>query len=122
MSLMNGIFGGASLGSQVDYEEHLQQLRRVEAAQLKQQYAAHQGLGGVKQKMPRFNPNDSEAFQIPMSQLITMWRIKHGEDWVDMSRPRPPSGKDFYTDAFDRLDRANMFEMFEGWCRLKEDA
>ena len=153
MSLMNGIFGGAIPGSQADYEEHMQQLRRVDAERQKyeyeiekakyhqamnmaqnsvlgqQQYASHQGLGGQvkqmgrpKQPPPRFNPNDSEAFQIPMSQLVTMWRLKHGDEWVDMQQSRPPSGKDFYTDALDRLDRAGKLEMFDGWVRLKEDA
>lgn len=150
MSLMNGIFGVAIPGSQADYEEHMQTLRRVDAERQKyeyelekakynqamnmaqssmfgqQQYASHQGLGGVRPKqqqaVPRFNPNESEAFQIPMSQLVTMWRLKHGEEWVDMQRSRPPSGKDFYTDALDRLDRASKLEMFDGWCRLKEDA
>jgi hypothetical protein len=118
MSLMNSIFGG----SQADYEEHLRQLRRVDAERLKQQYAAHQGLGGMKQKLPRFNPNEIEAFNVPLSQLVTLWRIKHGDAWYDAERPRPEPGKDFYTDVFDRLNKANMFEMFEGWYRLKEDA
>ena len=118
MSLMNSIFGG----SQADYEEHLRQRRRVDAERLKQQYAAQQGLGGMKQKLPRFNPNKSEAFNVPLSQLVTLWRIKHGDAWYDAERHRPEPGKDFYTDAFDRLNKANMFEMFEGWYRLKEDA
>jgi len=122
MSLMNSVFGGAYPGSQADYEEHLQQLRRVDAERLKQQYAAQQGLGGMKQKRPRFNPNEIEAFNVPLAQLVTLWRIKHGDAWYDAERPRPEPGKDFYTDAFDRLNKANMFEMFEGWYRLKEDA
>lgn len=134
MSLMDGIFGGAISGSQADYEEHMRQLHRVDAERQKYEYEIerakyYQGLGGqVKQmgrpKQPpqRFNPNESEAFQIPMSQLVTMWRLKHGEEWVDMQRARPPSGKDFYTDALDRLDRASKLELFDGWCRLKEDA
>jgi hypothetical protein len=122
MSLMNSVFGGAYPGSQADYEEHLRQLRRVDAAQQKQQYAAQQGLGGMKQKRPRFNPNEIEAFNVPLAQLVTLWRIKHGDAWYDAEHPRPEPGKDFYTDAFDRLNKANMFEMFEGWYRLKEDA
>jgi hypothetical protein len=126
-----GLFSGEKLA----YDEYLQQLQRIEMEREKHteaqkvQYgqimnASHQrrvGQGVQPQKVPRFDPNKSEAFQIPLSQLVTLWRLKHGEEWADMSRPRPPSGKDFYTDAFDRLDKADMFEMFDGWCRLKED-
>ena len=135
MSLMDGIFGGAIPGSQADYEEHLQQLRRVDAERQKtqyamnmaqnsmlgQQYAAHQGLGGMKQTLPRFNPNESEAFQVPLSQLVTLWRLKHGEEWYDAGHSRPEPGKNFYVDAFDRLRNAGCFESFDGWHRLKED-
>jgi hypothetical protein len=117
MSLMNSIFGG----SQADYEEHLRQRRRVDAERLKQQYAAQQGLGGMKQKLPRFNPNKSEAFQVPLSQLVTLWRLKHGEEWYDAGHSRPEPGKNFYVDAFDRLRNAGCFESFDGWHRLKED-
>jgi hypothetical protein len=141
---MNGILGG----DMTDYNAYVQQLQRLEMEKAKyvaeeqmrynqamnmaqksvlgQQYAANQGMGvqasRARTPIPRFNPNESEAFQIPMSQLVTMWRLKHGEEWVDMQRARPPSGKDFYTDALDRLDRASKLEMFDGWCRLKEDA
>lgn len=123
MSLMEGIFG--SPDSQADYEAYMAQ-QAMQGSILGQQYNQVIGQAIQNQKrpkpMPRFNPNESEAFQIPMSQLVTMWRLKHGEEWVDMQRVRPPSGKDFYTDALDRLDRASKLEMFDGWCRLKEDA
>ena len=150
---MNGIFGGTIPGSQADYEEHMQQLRRVDAERQKyeyeiekakyhqamnmaqnsvlgqQQYASHQGLGGQvkqmgrpKQPPPRFNPNDNEAFQIPMSQLVTMWRLKYGDSWHDGQQTRSEMMKDFYDAAFERLNRAQLFESFEGWYRLKEDA
>lgn len=127
-----------------EYAEHLRRLKQVEfdrahqqaqynnavnsvrgAAISQQQMYAHQGLGGTlgaQQKAPRFNPNESEAFQVPMSQLITMWRLKYGDEWYDMQSARPPYGKDFYSDAFDRMNRAQLFESFEGWYRLKEDA
>jgi len=114
MSLMNGIFGGSYPGSQADYEEHLQQLRRVDAAQIKQPYAAHQG-------MPRFDPNKSEAFQIPLSQAITLWKLKFGDTWFDAHQLRPDVGKDFYADVFDRIKKMGLFESTDGWYRLKED-
>lgn len=127
-----GLFSGEKLS----YDEYLQQLQRIEMEREKYteaqkvQYgqimnASHQrrvGQGIQPQKVPRFNPNESEAFQVPLSQLVTLWRIKHGDAWYDAERPRPEPGKDFYTDVFDRLNKANMFEMFEGWYRLKEDA
>jgi hypothetical protein len=71
---------------------------------------------------PRFNPNDSEAFQIPMSQLITMWRLKYGDSWHDGQKTSSEMMKGFYEAAFERLNRAQLFESFEGWYRLKEDA
>jgi hypothetical protein len=149
MGIFDGVTGGQG-GLTNDATAYEQNMRRVDAERQKyeyelekakynqamnmaqgsmlgqQQYASHQGLGGMRPKqqqaVPRFNPNESEAFQIPMSQLVTMWRLKHGDEWVDMQRARPPSGKDFYTDALDRLDRAGKLEMFDGWCRLEEDA
>jgi hypothetical protein len=144
MGIFDGVTGGQG-GLTKEDAAYQQQLRRVDAERQKYEYEIekakyeiekakyeiekakyNQGLGGVRPKqqqaVPRFNPNESEAFQIPMSQLVTMWRLKHGEEWVDMQRARPPSGKDFYTDALDRLDRASKLELFDGWCRLKEDA
>lgn len=117
MSFMDGLFG-----SQTDYtthtSAHVRELLEMEKAKY---LAAMQAQYHQHPVEERFNPNKSEAFNAPMSQLVTLWRIKHGDEWVDMQRLRPPSGKDFYTDAFDRLDRANMFEVFGGWYRLKED-
>jgi hypothetical protein len=120
MSLMNSVFGGSYPGSQADYEEHLQQLRRVDAERLKQQYAARQPT--PHRGMPRFDPNKSEAFQIPLSQAITLWKMKFGDTWFDAHIPRAPEGEDFYTDVFDRIKKAGLFESTDGWYRLKEDA
>jgi hypothetical protein len=117
MSLMNSVFGGAYPGSQADYEERL---RRVDAAQLKQQYAAAQGT--PHQGRPRFDPNKSEAFQIPLSQAITLWKMKFGDTWYDAHQVRPDPGKDFYADVFDRIKKVGLFESTDGWYRLKEDA
>ena len=126
-----GLFSGEKLS----YDEYLQQLQRIEMEREKYteaqkvQYgqimnASHQGLGGQRiqrQKVPRFNPNEIEAFNVPLSQLVTLWRIKHGDAWYDAGHARPEPGKDFYVDAFDRLRKANCFESFDGWHRLKED-
>jgi len=116
MSFMDGLFG-----SQTDYTTHTSAHVRELLEMEKAKYLAAMQAQDHHLPVERFNPNKNEAFNAPMSQLVTLWRIKHGDEWVDMQRPRPPSGKDFYTDAFDRLDRANMFEVFGGWYRLKED-
>ena len=146
MGIFDGVAGGQG-GLTKDDAAYQQQVRRMEMEMEKQKYIekekryrqamnmaqtsmlgqqqfAHQGLGGVqapkaRTPIPRFNPNDSEAFQIPMSQLITMWRLKHGEEWFDGQQIRK---EDFYDAAFERLNRAQLFESFEGWYRLKEDA
>lgn len=70
---------------------------------------------------PRFDPNKSEAFQIPLSQAVTMWQVKHGDNWYDAHQPRPEAGMDFYTDVFYRIKKAELFESIDGWYRLKEN-
>lgn len=134
--MMNSVFGGSYPGSQADYEEHLQQhlqqLRRVDAAQQKQQYAMNMaqnsmlGASGNAAAFPppppRFDPNKSEAFQIPLSQALTLWKMKFGDTWYDAHQVRPDPGKDFYADVFDRIKKVGLFESTDGWYRLKEDA
>lgn len=124
MGIFDGITGGqGGLTREGDEYERLMMQNANQYAAQKAQYMQAYGSGTQRiQAVKRFNPNESEAFQVPMSQLVTMWRLKYGDEWVDMQQSRPSSGKDFYTDAFDRLDRAGLFEMFDGWCRLKEDA
>ena len=147
MGIFDGVAGGQG-GLTKDDAAYQQQMRRMEmekqkyieeekqyrqamnmaqTSMLGQQQFAHQGLGGVqapkaRTPIPRFNPNDSEAFQIPMSQLITMWRLKYGDSWHDGQQTSSGLLKDFYEAAFERLNRAQLFESFEGWYRLKEDA
>lgn len=105
MSLMNGIFG-----SQADYVAE-EQMRYNQAMNTR-----------ARTPIPRFNPNDNEAFQIPMSQLVTLWRLKYGDSWHNGQQTSSGMMKDFYEAAFERLNRAQLFESFEGWYRLKEDA
>lgn len=71
--------------------------------------------------LPRFDPNKSEAFQIPLSQAVTMWQVKHGDKWFDGHQPTPREGDDFYADVFGRLKTAGLFENIDGWYRLKEN-
>lgn len=117
------------------YEEHLQLLKmqqEIEAQKLRarEQQALNQiamnsspgTLGGYgQQKKERFNPNSREAFQIPLSQLVTMWQIKHGDQWVEADAPIAPNDDPFYIDGLRRLLKAELFEEYNGWVRLKEN-
>ncbi len=87
-------------------------------ANIKSQNAAVQKM--MSQDRHRFDPNKREAFQIPLSQLVTMWQVKHGDKWFDGSEPKQ-EGEDFYADAFMRLRQNELFEMVDGWVRLKEN-
>lgn len=121
--------------AQLDNEYRIHTERRIQAAQQQQMYAAgaasqlgaqyNTALGMGTQKpvrpQPRFDPNTSEAFQIPLSQAVTMWQVKFGDKWYDAHKPRPESGIDFYTDVFDRLRKERLFEDIDGWYRLKEN-
>ena len=132
MGLFDGVFKS---GGQVDeeYRSHLENLkaqhymeveqRRITAAQQQAQYNSILGMGAQKPStaIPRFDPNKSEAFQIPLSQAITMWKLKFGDQWFDGHQSRPEEGKDFYADVFARINHAKLFEQVDGWYRLKED-
>lgn len=81
--------------------------------------STHQAYNQAIKPLPRFDPNKSEAFQIPLSQAVTMWQVKHGDSWYDGQTPRP--AEDFYSDVFDRIKKAGLFESIDGWYRLKEN-
>jgi hypothetical protein len=117
------------------YEEHLQLLKmqqEIEHQKMKarEQQAVNQmamnsspgilGGYGLQKKQNPFNPNNREAFQIPLAQLVTMWQVKHGDQWVDGSQPMQ-EGEDFYADAWLRLEQNGLFERMNGWARLKEN-
>lgn len=88
------------------------------------QYNSALGLGAQKplRPLPRFDPNKSEAFQIPLSQAVTMWQVRYGDKWFDGHQSRPEEGTDFYADVFARIKQQGLFESIDGWYRLKEDA
>jgi hypothetical protein len=122
---MNSIFGpaGQNLPGQALWGTDRNGLRESferyhQTKQLAEQAAMN---SHPQQAMTRADPNSSEAFQIPLSQLVTMWRLKYGDQWVDGATPKKKLGEDFYHDAFQRLIATDLFERFEGWYRLKED-
>ena len=70
------------------------------------------------------NPNTREAYVIPLSRLVNLWRAKFGDLWVDVSEIED----EFWMDASSRLHRNKLMEEIEfresntPWARLKEDA
>lgn len=89
------------------------------------------GQGLVKQRSTTVSnmrgvddPNKREAYAIPLSRLVDMWRIKFEDKWVDVSE----LDEEFWSDASSRLHRNNLMEEIEfresntPWARLKEDA
>ena len=87
---------------------------------------AGQGLRPTKPypMMKADNPNKREAYVIPLSTLVNMWRAKYGDLWVDVSE----IDEEFWMDASSRLHRNKLMEEIEfresntPWARLKEDA
>lgn len=69
-----------------------------------------------------YDPNVEPSWKIPLSELITLWRAKFGDVWVDVSDLEEV----FWYRASMRLSQNKLFE--EGdtrdstpWVRLKED-
>ena len=75
-----------------------------------------------QQAIPARNPNDCEAYAMPLSSLVNLWRAKYGDKWVDVSE----IDDQFWADASARLHRNKMMEESdmnnEPWARLKENA
>ena len=95
------------------------------------QGGGYSGQGLVKQRSTTISnmrgvddPNKREAYAIPLSRLVDMWRIKFEDKWVDVSE----LDEEFWSDASGRLHRNKLMEEVEfhasntPWARLKEDA
>lgn len=64
-----------------------------------------------------FNPNEIEAYKISLSNLVTLWRARFGDEWVCNV------DEDFWRDAYPRLECNGKLENARGnWFRIKEDA
>jgi hypothetical protein len=110
-------------------EEKLRQYaNQIQAAEQYQQYQKQQNqyrgqyyqqqILAQKQahRKKTSNPNDDEAYIIPMSQLITMWRARFDDKWTTQQFDDP-----FWKSAWKRLCDNNKFESTEnGWYRLLE--
>ena len=70
------------------------------------------------------DPNKREAYVIPLSTLVNLWRAKFGDLWIDVSE----LDDEFWMDASSRLHRNKLMEEIEfresntPWARLREDA
>lgn len=76
----------------------------------------------VTPRKPPRNPNDCEAYSMPLSSLVNLWRAKYGDKWVDVSE----IDDEFWSDASARLHKNKMMEESdmnnEPWARLRENA
>ena len=75
-----------------------QSIMNTKAAQMQTIYTQAQ-LGGAfpsQQTKPARNPNDCEAYAMPLSSLVNLWRAKYGDKWVDVSE---------IDDQFHEIDR-----------------
>lgn len=137
MSLLNNMLGNAAQGLGGGLQNAAQQapeslLEQQMRAQLAQQYTSALGQSMVNTKnavagqvlqnsvygRSAFDPNANEAYQIPLSQLVTLWQAKFNDTWVDMGLEH----ESFWRYAHRRLSNALKFENVEGWVRLLEDA
>lgn len=99
-----------------------QSMINTKAAQVQNIYTQAQ-LGRAipsQQTMPARNPNDCEAYAMPLSSLVNLWRAKYGDKWVDVSE----IDDQFWSDASARLHRNKMMEETDldnaPWARLRE--
>ena len=82
--------------------------------------AYNQAKLAQQREIDEFDPNKHEAWAMPMSALINLWRAKFLDEWVIV---RTHEMEPFWQAGFTRLNRANKFEEAPGqWVRLKEDA
>jgi hypothetical protein len=118
-----------------DLKEKLDWIYEEESKKLQQQIYARviQGgsyAGGILQPQASRknikvdNPNTREAYVIPLSTLVNLWRAKFGDLWIDVSE----IDDEFWMDASARLHRNKLMEEIEfresntPWARLREDA
>lgn len=117
-----------ALGQQLT--DALEDLYKIEQQKQHQQSVYNQIISGsysrkmASDELNVDDPNKREAYAIPLSTLVNMWRVKFGDLWIDVSELDEP----FWMDASSRLHRNNLMEEVEfrhsntPWARLKESA
>lgn len=79
---------------------------------------------GILQQQFGFDPNKREAYMMPLSQLVTIWQAKYGDQWIQKDLlPIVQESAQFFQDAYWRLRTNGLLEEAQDdWYRLKEDA
>ena len=121
MSLLNSVFGAgaqqALVGSLPEDQMYNNMANNYQNALAQSMMNAKQGVvqGAYQKASKPFNPNEHEAFKIPLSQLVTLWQAKYGDEWVEVFED------EFWSDAMSRLRVADRLENTRHWFRIKED-
>lgn len=131
MGIFEGVFGqadyGSSLAQATGIGGALGNAQNMTASQYNQMVNAQQNAYnaaaqrrvqvGTQPPAKPFNPNEIEAYQIPLSQLVTLWQVRYGDKWVEM---REAAATEFFDHAVERLSFNNLLEEWRGWARIKE--
>lgn len=123
--------GARNVGMGMGVQQAMQNAQAAQNMHAAQQMSMYGGQGLVKQRSTIVSnmrgvddPNKREAYAIPLSRLVDMWRIKFEDKWIDVSE----LDEEFWSDASGRLHRNKLMEEVEfngsntPWARLKEDA
>lgn len=136
MSFLNNMFGsGAQQAQGLLGGAQGMTLEEIQQRHLAQQYTQNlaqsmmntgqqaaqniysQMAGAQASQAKPFNPNEIEAYKVPLSTLVTLWQAKFGDEWVSNFEDA------FWHDACERLRGANKLECAKHtWYRIKEDA
>ena len=127
MGIFDGVLGGqggiAAASSSLEQEMYdlraQQYTNALGQSMLQTKQAVTQSIYNSmahNQAIKPFNPNEQEAYKIPLSNLVTLWQAKFGDEWVEVLT------EEFWRDALNRLTNAKKLEHANGWHRIKEDA
>lgn len=119
MSLLGGLGQAVGLGGAIGNAQNTTASQYNQMLMKQQLAAQHRVQAGPQAPVKPFNPNEIEAYQIPLSQLVTLWQAKYGDKWVEL---REVSDTEFFGHAADRLVRNALMEECRNWMRIKEDA
>jgi hypothetical protein len=107
-----------------DLTARLEELYKIEQQQRSQIISGSYSRRMASDELGVDDPNKREAYAIPLSTLVDLWRTKFGDVWIDVSELEDQ----FWLDASSRLHRNNLMEEVEfrhsntPWARLKEGA
>lgn len=126
MVVQGGGYSGQGLMSSVQASQMSQAAQQSNALRnMYSQMQAQASSSHIRKGPPTVdNPNQREAYVVPLSTLANMWRAKYGDLWVDVSE----IDEEFWMDASARLHRNKLMEEIEfresntPWARLREDA